>query len=143
MKKISRKRVVAYIDSENISAKEYDVISAIINREGKLAHANVYGIKNDKCTKNWSDVAKNQRALKDIRLSGGPAKNKVDKRIIRDMYMELKNNDDIDVVVLVSSDHGYSQAVRDLKETGKEVIIVGRNISESLKKAGNAYCEIE
>ncbi len=143
MKQKKKKRVVVYIDAENISAKKVDEITAISQREGKMISTKVYRRKDDKYTKNWCNVRMKSELMKEIQLSGYPEKDKIDKRIIKDMKKDLMKNDSIDVVILVSSDHGYAETVKKITKTGKEVIVAGKNISSRLKTAAGEYCEID
>ena len=137
-----RKKVAVYIDGENISARKLDKINAIFEREGQLISANVYRRKNDKFTKRWHNIGRRRESMKEISINGTSQRDKIDKRIIRDINRDIRNNSDIDVVILFSSDHGYAQTVEKIAGRGKEVIVAGKNISNRLKVVAGAYYEI-
>ena len=78
---MKKKNMALFIDGENIPARTSQRLFSIVNRIGELDYAKVYGIQKDKSTQAWSQVASEIEGLKDIRLCGGPGKNKVDKKI--------------------------------------------------------------
>lgn len=130
------------IDGENMSYKKAGRIMQIVESQGVLFEGRVYGRQKDQRTKGWTDMAR-IHGIEDIRLYGGPQKNKVDNKIKRDaskIIMEYKN---VDVIVLVTSDSDYIDAVKDLRNHGKRVVIVGTNqASKSLRQSCNKFIEI-
>lgn len=81
-KKNHKKRNTAvFIDSENISSKKASDIMREAKKRGVVDRVNAYGIQKDKLTQSWAKVARETEGMKDIRLYGGPGKNKVDQKI--------------------------------------------------------------
>ncbi len=76
---MKKKNMAIFIDGENFPAKKSKQLFAIVNEIGNLDYAKVYGIQKDKCTQAWSQLALGIECLKDIRLCGGPGKNKIDR----------------------------------------------------------------
>lgn len=137
---MKKKNMALFIDGENIPAKESQRLFSIVNGIGELDYAKVYGIQKDKSTRAWSQLALEMDDLKDIRLCGGPGKNKVDKKIQKDVSKEITIHKNIDIVVIATSDHGYVSSVKEMRSKGKKVIILGnRKTSNKLKKACNEY----
>lgn len=137
-----KKNTVVFIDGENISAKKIDAILWVVNQVGVLDSARVYGLKNDRHTRGWTKRASEIDALEDVRLSGGAAKNKDDKRIKQDMLNVILEKRNVDIFVLVSSDHGYAETIRELRQKGKKVVVLGKenNMSDQLiRTASEAY----
>ena len=138
----AKKRVAMYIDTENVSYKKGSGIMAIVGEQGELRDARAYGLQKDRATQGWSDVAK-KYAIKDIRLCGAPQKNKVDKKIQRDIRKTISNGKDIDIICIVSSDQDYVSVIRQVRAKGKQVIVIGeKKASDRLRKAGNIFREI-
>ena len=119
------KKVVLFIDGENIPAKESQKIFNEIKDIGELEQAKVYGIQKDLSTRAWSERALGNPILKDIRLCGGSGKNKVDHKIQKDVAREVLLNKNIEIVVIATSDHGYSPSIKELQAKGKKVIVIG------------------
>ena len=117
----TKKKVNAalFIDGENISSKKAEQIQKIANKQGVLGTEKVYGLQKDECTKSWSDKAK-KLDIKDIRLCGNPEKDKVDNKIKKDVNREIKNNKSVDVVCIATSDKGYTDTVKELRDACSE-----------------------
>ena len=120
------KNVFAFIDAENIPSKFWNQIK---KRISCLVHkwcAKVYARQSDPTTMGWHEVAKINDDVKEIRLCGGPAKNKVDKKIMRDIRKLIGNCTPTETCVfIVSSDSDYRVVVTELKEAGVLVIGIG------------------
>ncbi len=139
------KNVFAFIDAENVPSKyweqiEYRMSCLVDNWSGK-----VYALQKDHATMSWHEVAKANDCLKEIRLSGGPAKNKVDKKIIRDIRRLIGNCVPAETcVIIVSSDSDYRVVVAELKEAGVRVIGIGEvKANEDYKQSFNRFIELD
>ena len=139
------KNVFAFIDAENVPSKYWEQIecrmSCLVNQwKGK-----VYALQKDHATMGWHEVAKTNDYLKEIRLSGGPAKNKVDKKIIRDIRRLIGNCIPAETCVfIVSSDSDYRGVVAELKASGVRVIGIGETkANENNKKSFNRFFELD
>ena len=120
------KNVFAYIDAENIPSKFWEKITRYISCLVDKWSAKVYALQKDHATMGWHEVAKTNDNVKEIRLCGGPAKNKVDKKIIRDIRRLIGNCTPTETCVfIVSSDSDYRVVVTELKEAGVLVIGIG------------------
>ena len=138
------KNVFAFIDAENVPSKyweqiEYRMSCLVDNWSGK-----VYALQKDHATTSWHEVAKANDCLKEIRLSGGPAKNKVDNKIIRDIRRLIGNCVPAETcVIIVSSDSDYRVVVAELKEAGVRVIGIGEaKANENYKQSFNGFIEL-
>ena len=139
------KNVFAFIDAENVTSKyweqiEYRMSCLVDNWSGK-----VYALQKDHATMSWHEVAKANDCLKEIRLSGGPAKNKVDKKIIGDIRRLIGNCVPAETcVIIVSSDSDYRVVVAELKEAGVRVIGIGEvKANENYKQSFNRFFELD
>lgn len=137
---MKKKNMALFIDGENIPAKVSQRIFTIVRNIGELDYAKVYGIQKDMSTRAWSQLALEKNELIDIRLYGGPGRNKVDKKIQKDVSKEIITHKNIDIVVIATSDHGYVSSVEELRKKGKKVVILGnKKMSDKLKAACNQY----
>ena len=98
----------------------------------------------DHATMGWHEVAKANDCLKEIRLSGGPAKNKVDKKIIRDIRRLIGDCVPAETCVfIVSSDSDYRVVVTELKEAGVRVIGIGEaKANANYKQSFDSFIEM-
>ena len=139
-----RKRNTAvFIDGENGPAKKAVAIMKAAKKRGVIDTVKVYGLQKDQRTKKWSEVALTIEGMKDIRLRGGPARNKVDKKIMKDTIHDIKAAPNVDVVIIVSSDHGYVKNVRELRAMGKHVVVIGEeNAPKNLRQSCNEFVQV-
>ena len=137
-----KKNTELLIDGENMSYRNADTIMDVVASQGILFEAKVYGRQKDMRTRRWSEEAR-KHGLKDIRLYGGPQKNKVDDKIIRDAKRILNHDKNIDIFVIATSDSDYVDIIKELRTSGKRVVVVGdRNAPDSLRNSCNKFIEI-
>ncbi len=130
------------IDGENVGAKKAGAIMKAAALQGKLYEGKVYGRKKDIHTKKWSDKAR-ECGISDVRLYGGPEKNKVDNKIKKDARQLIKYHKNIDIVCIATSDGGYVDVIKELRAQGKRVVIIGeKQAPVSLRSACNHFIEI-
>ena len=134
--------IALFIDGENISSKYAEQIMEILSDYGKIAVKKVYGLQKDECTKKWSSKAK-ENDIKDIRLAGKPQKNKVDKKIIKDIKKTIHGQRNINTVCIVSCDGGYANIIKDIQDNGIMAIAIGtKKASKKLKDVCDIFKEI-
>lgn len=137
-----KKNTALFIDGENISCKKVSAIMAAAQQQGILFSERVYGLQKDFSTRAWSDKAK-EYGISDIRLFGGPAKNKVDRKIQKDVKREITQHKNVDIVCVATSDKGYAVTIRELRARGKRVVVIGEDKApDKLKNACNKFIEI-
>ena len=137
-----KKNTELLIDGENMSYRNADTIMNVVASQGILFEAKVYGRQKDMRTRRWSEEAR-KHGLKDIRLYGGPQKNKIDDKIIRDAKRILNHDKNVDIFVIATSDSDYVDIIKELRTSGKRVVVVGdRNASDSLRNSCNKFIEI-
>ncbi len=137
-----KQNTALFIDGENISYKKANAIINAAKQQGILFSDRVYGLQKDSSTRGWSDKAR-EYGIAEIRLSGGPAKNKVDRKIKKDVQREIARHKNIDIVCVATSDGGYAAVLRELRTRGKRVVVIGEsNASDKLKSACSKFIEI-
>ena len=133
------KNVMVFVDGENIPAKYYDQIELQVKWLVDQHQAKVYARQKDGATQRWHDVSR-ESGIKEIRLCGGPAKNKVDKKIIKDMKSFVgKCVPSETTLFLVTSDTDFATTVKELREMGVKVIGFGE--AKSSMRLRDAYDE--
>jgi len=139
------KNVFAFIDAENIPSKLWNQIKKRISCLVDKWSAKVYALQKDHATMGWHEVAKTNDNVKEIRLCGGPAKNKVDKKIIRDIRRLIGNCTPTETCVfIVSSDSDYRVVVTELKEAGVLVIGIGAAKSnDGYRQSFHSFIELD
>ena len=139
---MKKKNTGVLIDGENITAKKAASIMHIVNEQGVLDVGKVYGIQKDDRTKNWKIKAR-ELGIKDIRLYGGPQKNKVDNKIKKDARELINLHKNVDIVCLATNDGGYIDVITELRQAGKRVIVIGeKGASLKLRKSCNRFIEV-
>ena len=102
------------IDGENVGAKKANAILNAARSQGKLYEGKVYGRQKDVHTRRWSDKAK-EYGISDIRLCGGPEKNKVDNKIKKDARRLITQHKNVDIVCIATNDSDYVDIIRELR----------------------------
>lgn len=141
-KRMIKKNTELLIDGENIGAKKADRIMNAANAQGVVYESKVYGRQKDDRTKRWSDKAR-ECGMADIRLYGGPEKNKVDKKIKKDARKVVSVHKNVDVVCIATNDGGYIDVIKELRAMGKRVVVIGeRQAPEKLRQCCSKFVEI-
>lgn len=141
-KREKKKNTALFIDGENISHKKAESILSATQKQGELHSARVYGLQKDEHTKRWSEKAK-EYEIEDIRLCGGPEKDKVDKKIQKDIRKEITEEKNVDIVCIATSDKGYVDTIRKLRKEGKRVVVIGDDkASDELRNVCNHFIEL-
>ena len=131
------KIVMVFVDGENVPAKCYDQIRSHVEWLVDQQQAKVYARQKDGATQRWHEVSR-ESGIKEIRLYGGPVKNKVDKKIIKDMKAFVgKCVPSETTLFLVTSDTDFATTVKELREIGIKVIGFGE--AKSSMRLRNAY----
>ena len=134
--------IALFIDGENISSNYAEKILEITNNIGTIAVAKVYGLQKDESTKKWTEKASDNE-IKDIRLCGKPEKNKVDKKIIKDMKKVILDHSWINTICIVSCDGGYAEVLKELRDLGLTIVAIAKkNLSHELKEVCDEIYEL-
>lgn len=137
-----KENTVLFIDGENISCKKVNAIMDAVKQQGVLFFGRVYGLQKDNRTRRWSDKAR-EYGISDIRLFGGPEKNKVDRKIQKDVKREITQHKNIDIVCVATSDKDYAVAIQELRARGKRVVVIGEDKApDKLRNACSVFVEI-
>ena len=130
------------IDGENVGAKKASEILKAVRSQGILYEGKVYGRQKDIHTQRWRKKAR-EYGISDIRLYGGPEKNKVDNKIKKDARRMIDLHKNIDIVCIATNDGGYVDLIMELRSRGKRVVVIGeKQAAESLRISCNQFVEI-
>ena len=138
------KNVFAFIDAENVPSKFWGQIEEAIYDLVDKWRGKAYALQKDRATLGWHEIVKTTDGLKEIRLIGPPAKNKVDKKIIKDMRRLIGNCVPAETCVfIVSSDSDYRGVVLELRKAGIRVIGIGEaKANGSYRKSFHRFIEL-
>ena len=141
-KRVKKKNMELLIDGENIGSKKAEEIMNVAKKQGVISEGKVYGRQKDRRTKRWHQKV-GECGLKEIRLCGGPEKNKVDKKIKKDARKITVEHKNVDVICIATNDGGYADIIGELRALGKRVVVIGEhNASERLRNSCNKFVEI-
>ena len=139
-----KKNTALLIDGENISCRKAESILSAAKKEGILDMDQVwvYGLQKDESVKGWYEKAK-ELGFNDKRLYGESSKDKVDKKIQKDASNIVNQVKNIDIICVATSDTGYVGRIRELREMGKRVVVIGEEkASAKLRDACNEFIEV-
>ena len=135
--KNKKENLVLLIDAESVSSNYASKIINNTDKLGQLFEARYYALQKDDSTKSWKECAR-QFKIKPILMCGGPSKNKIDNKIIKDARQILKQNKNIDIFCIATRDGDYTSLVSFLREHHKRVVILApKNTSQKLKSASS------
>lgn len=122
-KENTRKTLLLYIDAENVGAQHAEKIMSLVEKKGKIVEKGYYNRQNDNSTVHWKEAGKRYR-LKNISMYGEAENDKIDKKIKEHIRKSLANEAG-DIICLVTSDGGYEDIVKEVKRSGKQIIVMG------------------
>jgi uncharacterized LabA/DUF88 family protein len=133
------KRFALLIDADNAQAKAIDAILTEAARYGDVTSRRCYGDWTNTQSKSWKDVL-NKHAIQPIQqFAYTVGKNATDSALIIDA-MDLLYTGKFDGFFLVSSDSDFTRLATRLRESGLEVIGIGRRKTpEAFRSACNKF----
>ena len=131
-----------YIDAENVGAQHADEIIKKAEREGKVSQKKYYGRQKDGSIEPWKEKGK-AHDIKPILVSKEPEKDKVDKKIKKDIRKSIRNGSCADEIVISTSDGGYKDIIEEARAAGKKVTILGeKKAPQKLRNAADKFEKI-
>lgn len=131
-----------YIDAENISAKHAGEIIEEAEGIGNVSKKQYYNRQNDKATSPWREAGKAYE-LKPISMYGGPEKDKIDKKIKKDIRKSISEGTAADVIYIAASDAGYVDIIKEIKRSGRQAVVIGESKApDKLRKAADRFIDI-
>lgn len=140
---IDRPNVLVFIDAENISTSYYEEIRRILDNLGSRGYICTYALQKAPGTQQWHINVRKYKELHEKRLSGPPAKDKCDKKIVKDVDKLLDDFDNETLIVLVTSDAGFVKSIEEWRQGGYIVIGLGEaKAPDRLRKAYTKFIEL-
>ena len=140
---MSDKRIALLIDAENTSYHYIEDILKEINEYGTVTYKRMYGNFTDDSLKPWNDVAVKHAIVQIHQPRYSSAKNASDIMLVIDA-MDILYDGKVEGFCIVSSDSDFTRLVNRLRESGMEVIGMGKgNASKALKAACTTYKNVE
>ncbi|MGA1938767.1 NYN domain-containing protein [Arcobacter sp. YIC-310] len=138
---MNNKKVTVFIDCENISSEYIPQIFENLKKFASISFAKAYG--NWKILgKNWEKMILKYGIEEEHVISTIKGKNSVDIKMTIDI-LNMSNKNNVDSVVIISSDSDFRSLVLDLKSKNIETIGFGEvKTHESLKNVYNTFIEL-
>lgn len=137
------KRIALLIDTENTSHKYIDSILKEINEYGTVTYKRMYGNFTDDSLKKWNDIAVKHAIVQIHQPRYSEAKNSSDIMLVIDA-MDILYAGKVEGFCIVSSDSDFTRLVNRLRESGMEVIGMGKgDASKALKAACTTFKNLE
>lgn len=137
------KRIALLIDTENTSHKYIDSILKEINEYGTVTYKRMYGNFTDESLKKWNDIAVKHAIVQIHQPRYSEAKNASDIMLVIDA-MDILYAGKVEGFCIVSSDSDFTRLVNRLRESGMEVLGMGKgDASKALKAACTTFKNLE
>lgn len=135
-------KIALFFDAENISAKFVDEIFNELAKVGEVIIKKAYHNWSNPNTHTWSDKL-HEFAIEPIQVFPNIAKkNSVDIKLTVDVT-NITHTNNIDVIVLVSSDSDFTVLATDIKSKGIEVLGFGEEKTPvSFRKAFSSFYQL-
>ena len=129
-----KENTMIFIDAESVAANRCSRIIGQCKNVGEIHEIRYYARQKDPSTAAWKDVAR-EYGIKPILMYGEARHNKIDDKIIKDIYNVLKTNKAIDILCIASRDGDYSNIAKELRERHKRVVVLATKNTSGLLKS--------
>ena len=137
------KKIAVFIDSDNISHKNYKLFVDEIKSNGIISIIQVYGDWSKNESKSWLSICKSY-GLIPIQVNRTEYKNSTDLKMTCDISEILFKNSNIDIFYIISSDNDFSCIINLLKRYNKTVYGIGsKNANLYLQNVCHKFTKIE
>ncbi|NLC30332.1 MAG: NYN domain-containing protein [Chloroflexi bacterium] len=122
------KRIAILIDGDNAQASLIEQIVVESSRYGNATVRRIYGDWTSTSMKSWKDTLNSYAFQPFQQFSYSVGKNATDSAMIIDA-MDILHSNQVDGFCLVSSDSDYTRLATRLRESGKLVVGIGKNLT--------------
>lgn len=122
------KRIAILIDGDNAQASLIEQIVVESSRYGNATIRRIYGDWTSTSMKSWKDTLNSYAFQPFQQFSYSVGKNATDSAMIIDA-MDILHDNQVDSFCLVSSDSDYTRLATRLRESGKQVVGIGKNLT--------------
>lgn len=122
---MNEKKFALLIDADNTSYNYIDTIISELTNEGIITYKRIYGDWTNSCLENWKEKMLENSILPIQQYSYTQGKNSTDSAMIIDA-MDILYSGNVDGFCLVTSDSDFTRLAARLRESGMEVIGMGR-----------------
>lgn len=139
----TRKRFAILVDGDNAQPGLLPAVVAEVSKYGVATVRRAYGNWRSENLKGWIDHLQSHAFIPVHHSSSVTGKNSTDTVLIIDA-MDLLYSGTVEAFCIVSSDSDYTRLAIRLRESGKMVIVIGReNTSRDLKGASDMFVATE
>lgn len=122
------KRIAILIDGDNAQASLIEQIVVESSRYGNATIRRIYGDWTSTSMKSWKETLNSYAFQPFQQFSYSVGKNATDSAMIIDA-MDILHDNQVDGFCLVSSDSDYTRLATRLRESGKMVVGIGKNLT--------------
>jgi len=137
------KRFAVFVDGDNICARDYEqALGEVSSTYGEILIKRVYGDWTTPNMNTWKEVLVKEPGTPCQQFRSG--KNATDTRIIMDAIELMLHNANINAFCIVSSDADFYGLALRLRENGKYVLGIGKDISKPIwQESCNKFIKLE
>ena len=121
-------RIAILIDGDNAQASLIEQVVVESSRYGNATIRRIYGDWTSNSMKSWKDTLNSYAFQPFQQFSYSVGKNATDSAMIIDA-MDILHDNQVDGFCLVSSDSDYTRLATRLRESGKMVVGIGKNLT--------------
>lgn len=122
---MNQKNIACFIDGDNISGNDYELIIKELKKDGRVINQRLYGdFSKNNTTSNW-EKAVNQFGIQSIQVFRSPKKESTDNSMIVDAMTFLNWDSNIDIYALITSDSDFSSLANAIRMRNKMCIGAG------------------
>ncbi len=121
----NQKNIACFIDGDNISGADYELIIKELKKDGRVINQRLYGdFSKNNTTSNW-EKSVNQFGIHSIQVFRSPKKESTDNSMIVDAMTFLNWDTNIDIYAIITSDSDFSSLANAIRMRNKVCIGAG------------------
>lgn len=143
VEQLKNRTIALFIDADNVPSHCYDQIENDLRKFGELRIKRIYGDFSSSSINGWKnkEIRCRMVPVQQFSKTGG---NSTDMRLLIDAIDIIYKNPEIDTFCIASSDADYTSLILRLHESGKKVIVAGRQpISNEMMLAADVLIKLE
>jgi uncharacterized protein (TIGR00288 family) len=139
---LQKETIAMYIDGDNVSYKDIEIILKEINSYGRIIISRVYGDWSKDNMNNWLK-ASTEHGILQVQCGRISGKNSSDIKLCVDLMKDLYSINSISLFFIVTSDSDYRHIVPEIKTCNKQIYCIGETYANiSLTSSCDKYITI-
>lgn len=136
---LQKETIAMYIDGDNVSYKDIEIILKEVNNYGRIIISRVYGDWSKDNMNNWLRTS-SEYGISQVQCGRISGKNSSDIKLCVDLMKDLYSVNSISLFFIITSDSDYRHIVPEIKTCNKKIYCIGESYANiSLTSSCDKY----